>query len=92
MKKSLSVLDAVALIVGIVVGVGTFKTPSLVAANTGSVFSFLLTWVIGGAISFVGALCYAELVTTYPHPGEDCPTPCSSNDKYGLNSLHQSAP
>jgi len=69
MKKTLSVLDAVALIVGIVVGVGIFKTPSLVAANTGSVGSFLLTWVIGGVISFVGALCYAELASAYPHPG-----------------------
>jgi amino acid transporter len=69
MKKTLSVIDVVALIVGIVVGVGIFKTPSLVAANTGSVDAFLLTWVLGGAISFVGALCYAELATAYPHPG-----------------------
>ncbi len=69
MKKTLSVLDVVALIVGIVVGVGIFKTPSLVAANSGSIGSFLLTWVIGGFISFVGALCYAELATAYPHPG-----------------------
>ncbi|HNS77277.1 MAG TPA: amino acid permease [Syntrophorhabdus sp.] len=69
MKKTLSVLDVVALIVGIVVGVGIFKTPSLVAANAGSVGTFLLTWVLGGAISFVGALCYAELATAYPHPG-----------------------
>ena len=81
MKKTLSVLDAVALIVGIVVGVGIFKAPSLVAANSSSVFVFLLTWVIGGAISFVGALCYADLATTYPHPGGECPIPCSSNDK-----------
>ena len=57
MKKTLSVLDAVTLIVGIVVGVGIFKTPFLVAANSESPGVFLLTWVIGGAISFVGALC-----------------------------------
>lgn len=69
MKKTLSVLDAVALIVGIVVGVGIFKTPSLVAANSVSPGVFLLTWVVGGVISFIGALCYAELATAYPHPG-----------------------
>lgn len=69
MKKSLSVLDAVALIVGIVVGVGIFKTPSLVAANTGGTTAFLATWAMGGAVSLVGALCYAELATSYPHPG-----------------------
>jgi amino acid transporter len=69
MKKTLSVLDAVALIVGIVVGVGIFKTPSLVAANSESPGFFLLIWVLGGIVSFVGALCYAELTTAYPHPG-----------------------
>ena len=69
MKKTLSVIDAVALIVGIVVGVGIFKTPSLVAAYSSNTTIFLLTWVLGGAISFIGALCYAELATAYPHPG-----------------------
>jgi basic amino acid/polyamine antiporter, APA family len=69
MNKTLSVLDAVALIVGIVVGVGIFKTPSLVAANSVSPGVFLLTWVVGGVISFIGALCYAELATAYPHSG-----------------------
>ena len=63
MKKTLSVIDAVALIVGIVVGVGIFKTPSIVAANSGNAGVFLLTRVLGGIISFVGALCYAELAS-----------------------------
>ncbi len=61
--------DAVGMIVGIVVGAGIFRTPSLVAANVGSDTSFLLLWVAGGAISLVGALCYAELTSTYPHAG-----------------------
>lgn len=61
--------DAVGMIVGIVVGAGIFRTPSLVAANVGSEISFLLLWVAGGAISLVGALCYAELTSTYPHTG-----------------------
>ncbi len=63
--------DAVAMIVGIVVGAGIFRTPSLVAANVASQTSFLLLWVMGGAISLVGALCYAELTSTYPHTGGD---------------------
>jgi basic amino acid/polyamine antiporter, APA family len=68
---SLSVKDAVAMIVGIVVGAGIFRTPSLVAANVTSEFSALMLWVAGGAISVVGALCYAELTSTYPHTGGD---------------------
>ncbi|MFA0740618.1 MAG: hypothetical protein DFNUSKGM_000725 [Candidatus Fervidibacter sacchari] len=68
-KPTLSVADAVAIIVGIVIGSGIFKTPSLVAANTANEFMFLFAWLLGGIISFIGALCYAELATTYPHAG-----------------------
>ncbi len=68
-RSTLSVPDAVALIVGIVLGAGIFETPSLVVANAGSGGIALLAWLLGGGVSFVGALCYAELTTTYPHPG-----------------------
>jgi amino acid transporter len=68
-QPTFAVIEAVAVIVGIVVGVGIFKTPSLVAANVSSEIGFLLIWLLGGLISFMGALCYAELATAYPHPG-----------------------
>jgi APA family basic amino acid/polyamine antiporter len=64
-------MDVVALIVGTVVGAGIFRTPSLVAANSGSETAMLLAWVVGGLVSLVGALCYAELATAFPHPGGD---------------------
>ncbi|WP_414583189.1 APC family permease [Scytonema sp. PCC 10023] len=68
-KPTLSTIDAVALIVGMVVGVGIFKTPALVAGNTQSSGVALLAWLLGGGMSFVGALCYAELTTAYPDAG-----------------------
>ncbi|MBA3571576.1 MAG: amino acid permease [Pyrinomonadaceae bacterium] len=68
---TLALKDAVSMIVGIVVGAGIFRTPSLVAANVTSETHAMLLWVAGGAISLVGALCYAELTTTYPHTGGD---------------------
>jgi APA family basic amino acid/polyamine antiporter len=68
---TLRVVDAIALIVGTVVGAGIFRTPSLVAANASSEEVALLAWVAGGAISLIGALCYAELTTTFPHAGGD---------------------
>lgn len=68
---TISVKSAVALIVGIVVGAGIFRTPSLVAANVGSEGTALLLWTAGGLISLIGAFCYAELATTYPHTGGD---------------------
>jgi APA family basic amino acid/polyamine antiporter len=70
-QKTLSVLDAVVIILGVVIGAGIFKTPSLVAANSGSQGMVLLVWLAGGVISLMGALCYAELTSTYPHAGGD---------------------
>jgi amino acid transporter len=61
----------VALCVGIVIGAGIFRTPSLVAGMAGSEGVFLLTWLAGGLLSVVGALCYAELASAYPGPGGD---------------------
>ncbi len=70
-RPMLTVLDAVALIVGVVIGAGIFKTPALVAAHAGGSGMFLLAWLLGGVISLIGALCYAELATAYPHTGGD---------------------
>jgi basic amino acid/polyamine antiporter, APA family len=70
-RKSLSVTDAVLMIVGIVIGAGLFKTPSIVAAQLGSEWMFLVVWALGGVVSLAGSLCYAELGSTYPHSGGD---------------------
>lgn len=70
-RETLSVIDATAIIVGVVVGVGIFKTPSLVAAEAGSEWMLIALWIAGGLISLAGALCYAELASSYPHAGGD---------------------
>ena len=66
---TLGLVDAVAIIIGIVIGVGIFETPSLVAGNVSNPGMALGLWLLGGLVSFVGALCFAELATAYPHPG-----------------------
>jgi basic amino acid/polyamine antiporter, APA family len=63
--------DAIAIIVGIVVGAGIFKTPSMVAGVTGDAGWAIVAWGLGALVSLAGALCYAELATTYPHAGGD---------------------
>lgn len=68
-RPSLANLDVVAIVVGLVIGAGIFKTPAVVAMNTGSEELMLLTWLLGGAISLAGALCYAELATAFPSTG-----------------------
>ncbi|ODH02985.1 amino acid permease [Nostoc sp. KVJ20] len=68
-KPSLTLSDAVALIVGIVIGAGIFQTPALVASQAGSDLAVMFLWLMGGVVSLVGALCYAELATVYPDVG-----------------------
>lgn len=63
--------DAILLIVGVVIGAGIFKTPALVAGMAGSTEWMFAAWLLGGLVSFAGALCYAELTTAYSHPGGD---------------------
>jgi APA family basic amino acid/polyamine antiporter len=68
-RAQLSVFDAVVIMVGLVVGIGIFRTPSLVADGVGSEAMFILVWLIGGLITLIGALCYAELAAAHPHAG-----------------------
>ena len=68
-RKLLSITDGVAFFVGIVLGAGIFKTPSIVANMTGTNELFIGAWVLGGLATLIGALCYAELASTYPSAG-----------------------
>jgi basic amino acid/polyamine antiporter, APA family len=63
--------EAVCMIVGLVIGAGIFKTPSLVAQFTQDPGWLITAWVVGAAVSFTGALCYAELSSAHPHIGGD---------------------
>lgn len=70
-RPALSTFDAAAIIVGLVIGAGIFRLPSLVAANAANDWVFYGVWIAGGVISLIGALCYAELATAYPNAGGD---------------------
>jgi basic amino acid/polyamine antiporter, APA family len=50
-RPFISLIDAIALIVGLVIGAGIFETPALVAANTGTVRGVIEIWILGGIIS-----------------------------------------
>ena len=70
-RPTLRARDVLAITVGIVVGAGIFRTPSVVAGEAGSGAVMLLVWAAGGLLSIVGALCYAELASAYPSLGGD---------------------
>jgi len=68
-QRVLTLFDCVAIVVGIVIGASIFRLPSIVAGQVGDVDLILFVWVLGGVVSFIGALCYAELTTAYPSTG-----------------------
>lgn len=68
-RHGLSVLDAVAVLVGVVVGIGIFGFPPLVAQHSASTAMYMGLWLGGGLVMLVGALCYAELGCAYPDSG-----------------------
>lgn len=66
-----SLWDTICIIVGIIIGIGIFKTPGPVFALFGGTIQALGVWVAGGLLCIVGAFCFAELASTYPRSGGD---------------------
>lgn len=67
--QTLSLFDAVTMIVGLIVGAGIFGTPAIVAGAVQSESAMIWVWIAGGVFSIIGALCYAELATAFPSAG-----------------------
>ena len=68
-RRLLTVPDGVLLVIGMVVGAGIFKAPSIVAGNVSSGLEFALVWIAGGVASLCGALVYTELSGRFPETG-----------------------
>src|SRR4051812_14719642 len=68
-EPSLGLWDAVSIIVGIIIGVGIFWTPSDIFAQAPNPAIAIGLWVIGGVLAMIGALCFAELAAAYPRSG-----------------------
>jgi amino acid transporter len=68
-RASLTLTDVAIMVVGIVLGIGIFKAPSLVANFSSSETMFLALWALGGLITLIGAVCYAELGSARPNAG-----------------------
>lgn len=62
-------MDAVSIIVGIVIGTAIFKTPTFVFQNVATEWQAAVLWLLGGLLSLCGALCYAELATSFSRNG-----------------------
>ncbi len=68
-KAKLTTFDTTMIVVSLVIGIGIFRTPAMVAASVKSPVLFILAWFIGGLISLMGALTFAEVGSRFPKPG-----------------------
>ena len=69
LKKSLSFLDAIAIVVGAIIGSGIFLKPGIVLGNAGSPTLGLLAWLVGGIVTLAAALTIAEIGSAIPKTG-----------------------
>lgn len=69
--RTVALPQALAVCVGVIIGAGIFRAPAMVAAGASSEALFFGAWLLGGVLSIIGALCYAELACAYPHAGGD---------------------
>jgi APA family basic amino acid/polyamine antiporter len=68
-KPKLTVFDTTMIVVSLVIGIGIFRTPAMVASATGTPVLFFTVWTLGGIISLIGALTFAEIGSRFPKPG-----------------------
>ncbi|KAE8599128.1 hypothetical protein XENTR_v10017073, partial [Xenopus tropicalis] len=70
LKRNLGIFDCICFVVGSIVGAGIFVSPTGVLQYAQlNVGVALCIWAAGGAISMMGALCYAELGSALPYAG-----------------------
>jgi APA family basic amino acid/polyamine antiporter len=69
-KAKLTTFDTTMVVVSLVIGIGIFRTPAIVATKAGHRPAvFFVAWILGGFISLLGALTFAEIGSRYARPG-----------------------
>jgi APA family basic amino acid/polyamine antiporter len=69
LERRLGLFSASTLIVGSMIGSGIFIAPSIMAGQVGAPGVLLGLWLLGGVLTLLGALSYAELAAMMPHAG-----------------------
>src|SRR3954467_12722022 len=68
-KEKLSLFDLTMIVIGLVIGMGIFRTASDAAAASPTPAFYFAVWILGGIVALCGALTYAEIGSRYPVTG-----------------------
>jgi APA family basic amino acid/polyamine antiporter len=69
LPRKLSLIDAISIVTGVIIGAGIFLVPSDVARNLPSTPLIAAVWVAAGILTFFGALAFAEMGAAMPSTG-----------------------
>jgi len=69
LDRSIGLVPATAMVVGIIIGASIFVQPSVISAHASGVGGVLGAWVCAGVLTLIGALVAAELASAYPRSG-----------------------
>src|SRR5437016_783264 len=69
LSRSITLLHATALVVGIIIGASIFVQPSVITGTVPTLGAVYLVWIVSGILTLFGALIAAELASAYPHAG-----------------------
>jgi len=68
-EPRLTAFDTTMVVVSLVIGIGIFRAPQVVATAAGSTMVFFAAWILGGIVSLIGALTFAEIGSCVPRAG-----------------------
>jgi hypothetical protein len=86
-RARLSTFDTAMVVFSLVVGIGIFRTPAIVAGAAGGTSLFFAAWIAGGFISLIGALTFAGCSAAHPRPRLPGPRPVMIRDPGTLESV-----
>jgi APA family basic amino acid/polyamine antiporter len=69
LSRSITLLHATALVVGIIIGASIFVQPSVITGTVPTLGAVYLVWIVSGVLTLFGALIAAELASAYPKSG-----------------------
>ena len=69
LKKSVTFIEAIAIVVGMIIGSGIFLKPGIVFNDAGSPIMGIMAWIVGGIITLASALTIAEIASSIPKTG-----------------------